>query len=82
MLETEQTKRHNHVWTLNEDAKLVECLMDFYHIGRRTVKNGTFKSDYLKFLERGMKDKIPGMTIKAIPHINSRVRTFKKQCNL
>ena len=69
-----QTKRQ---WTPQEDAKLVECLVE---LATTTWKceNGTFKSGYAKQLEKMIDEKLPRCGLKATPHIESRVKMLKK----
>ncbi|KAH9689147.1 Myb DNA-bind 3 domain-containing protein [Citrus sinensis] len=57
-------------WTLEEDIKLVESLLDLYHDGKFYADNN-FKSDYLRALETTSKAKLPGCGIQAKPRIES-----------
>lgn len=57
----------------------MKCLMDLYHSGRWRANNDTFKSDYLKFLVKGMMEKKLEMIIKASPHIDSHLGFSKNR---
>ena len=63
-------------WTLEEDIKLVESLLDLYHDGKFYADNN-FKSGYLWALETTLETKLPRCGIKAKPHIESRIKTLK-----
>ena len=43
-------------WTITEDAKLVEALVNMVNIGGFKADNG-FKSGYLQYLETALKEK-------------------------
>ncbi|KAL6285899.1 hypothetical protein ACE6H2_010289 [Prunus campanulata] len=73
-----RNKKDKHVWTPIEDASLVEALNELCVGGYWKVDNG-FRSGYLGQLEKAMEQKLPGCGLKAVPHIESRVKTLKKQ---
>ncbi|XP_052621641.1 uncharacterized protein At2g29880 [Lactuca sativa] len=64
-------------WTITEDAKLVEALVNMVNMGGYKADNG-FKSGYLLHLENALKEKIPNSGILGKPHIESRIKTMKK----
>ncbi|XP_023770066.1 uncharacterized protein LOC111918668 [Lactuca sativa] len=64
-------------WTITEDAKLVEALVYMVNMGGFKADNG-FKSGYLQHLETALKEKIPNSGILGKPHIESRIKTMKK----
>ena len=68
-----------HQWTAFEDGKLVECLMDMATSGKWKADNGTFRPGYQQQSEKMMHEKIPECGIRAQPHIDSRVKLWKKQ---
>ncbi|XP_061345434.1 uncharacterized protein LOC133291230 [Gastrolobium bilobum] len=70
--------KRNHTWTAEEDKILVECMADIAHLWRG--ENG-FKQGFSNAIERMMHLKIPHCSLKAIPHITSRVKLLKKQYN-
>ncbi|XP_031116484.1 uncharacterized protein At2g29880-like [Ipomoea triloba] len=72
---TKQTKRK---WTPEEDIILVSCLTEMHNVGKYNSDTG-FKTGYLIELERMILEKIPNTTIKAKPHIESRIKTLKKE---
>lgn len=80
-MDTSSQKTKKHIWTAQEDQKLVECLLELASTGNWRGDNGTFKSGYGKQVEKWMHEKLPGTDIKAIPHIESRVKLWKKQYN-
>ncbi|BBH02296.1 hypothetical protein Prudu_012821 [Prunus dulcis] len=73
-----RNKKDNHIWTPIEDAFLVEALNELCVGGYWKVDNG-FRSGYLGQLEKAMEQKLPGCGLKAVPHIESCVKTLKKQ---
>ena len=68
-----------HQWTSAEDAKLIEYLLDITFSGKCKEDTGSFKPEYLQQLEKMMNEKLPGCRIRAQPHIDSRVKLWKKQ---
>ncbi|KAJ6823880.1 uncharacterized protein M6B38_127975 [Iris pallida] len=68
-----------HHWTTIEDAKLVECLIDLASDGKWKADNGTFRTGYAKQLQVWLHEKLPGCSLQASPHIESRVKHMKKQ---
>ncbi|XP_038698185.1 uncharacterized protein At2g29880-like isoform X2 [Tripterygium wilfordii] len=70
-----------HMWTEDEDTILVNALLDIYNVGTYNADNG-FKTGYLGALEKAIKDKIPETDIKAKPHIESRLKTLKKDFSI
>ncbi|WOG82132.1 hypothetical protein DCAR_0101294 [Daucus carota subsp. sativus] len=64
-------------WTEEEDEKLVEALMELVNTGKFKADNG-FKPGYLTFLESSLQTKLPTARIKGKPHIESRMKTLKK----
>ncbi|XP_061372135.1 uncharacterized protein LOC133314647 [Gastrolobium bilobum] len=70
--------KRNHTWTAEEDKILVECMTEIAHLWRG--ENG-FKQGFSNAIERMMHLKIPDCSLKAIPHITSRVKLLKKQYN-
>ena len=71
----------NHVWTIEENAILIDCLVRLVETGRWKADNGTFKAGYLNQLQTWVQEKLPGTIIRSSPHIDSRVKHLKKQYN-
>ncbi|KAM5548341.1 hypothetical protein ABKV19_002341 [Rosa sericea] len=71
-------KQPSHTWTPIEDVALVEALTELCVSGVWKVDNG-FKVGYLGQLEKIIEQKLPNCGLKANPHIESRVKTLKKQ---
>lgn len=69
--------KHSRRWVPEEDAALVSCLMDLRNSGTYNADNG-FKPGYLGELERNLAKVLPNSNIKGKPHIESRMRTLKK----
>ncbi|XP_024639770.1 uncharacterized protein [Medicago truncatula] len=69
------TKRQ---WTPEEDGVLVEGLLKIVDEGWKADAN-SFKPGYTKALEKYIHSKFPGCTLKATPHIESRVKLLKRQ---
>jgi len=64
-------------WSKIEDQKLVEALLNMINTGGFKSDNG-FKSGYLQHLESCLKDSLPGSGLLAKPHIESRIKTMKR----
>ena len=69
--------RNYRVWTALEDAKLVESLVNMVNNGMYKAENG-FKSGYLQHLEQALKESLPNSGILGKPHVESRIKTMKK----
>ncbi|KAI7989332.1 hypothetical protein LOK49_LG13G01002 [Camellia lanceoleosa] len=65
------------MWTDEEDRELVYALFDMVNTGNHKADND-FKSGFLGVLEGVLHEKLPGCGIKAKPHIESRVKTLKR----
>ncbi|OWM72011.1 hypothetical protein CDL15_Pgr017894 [Punica granatum] len=65
-------------WTLAEDAVLISCMIDLRNMGTHNTNTG-FKSGYLLELEKMLLEKLPNCDIKARPHIESRLKTLKRE---
>ncbi|XP_057784517.1 uncharacterized protein LOC131001901 [Salvia miltiorrhiza] len=63
-------------WSLKEEEILLASLKEIVAQGWR-YGNG-FKPGYLKRLEEAMKKKFPTTDLKDVPHINSKLTTWKK----
>ncbi|KAJ9693086.1 hypothetical protein PVL29_011998 [Vitis rotundifolia] len=72
--------RNKRVWTPSEDEKLVECLVELCVLGKVKCDNG-FKPGAFLQVEKMLEEKLPNSGLKASPHIESRVKTLKKQFN-
>ncbi|XP_054817802.1 uncharacterized protein LOC129317512 [Prosopis cineraria] len=71
------SKGSKHVWTVQEDSMLVECLVQLKTDGKFVADAG-FSTGYLNRLEEMLEAKAPGCGLLANPHIASRLRTFNK----
>ncbi|KAK8574573.1 hypothetical protein V6N12_062263 [Hibiscus sabdariffa] len=69
------------MWTKHEDAALIECLHILASDPHWKGDNGTFRSGYPSYIEKMLATKLPTAQIRANPHIESRVKLLKRQCN-
>ncbi|XP_058741493.1 uncharacterized protein LOC131613871 [Vicia villosa] len=74
--ENQNVKSTKRQWTPEEDALLVQGLLKLVDDGWK-ADAGSFKPGYTKVLEKYIHDKFPNCTIKANPHIESRVKRLK-----
>ena len=65
-------------WTPVEYIKLVEALVEYRHEKEANLEN-KFKPGYLKILEWKISTKLPNAGLRAKPHIESRMRTSKRE---
>ncbi|KAG8388605.1 hypothetical protein BUALT_Bualt02G0142900 [Buddleja alternifolia] len=74
---TESTaKASRRGWTTAEEKTLANALKDLVVMGYK-ADNG-FKSGHQNLLEQAMKQAFPGTTLRAEPHINSRIHVWRK----
>nr|KAJ0219386.1 hypothetical protein LSAT_V11C300155610 [Lactuca sativa] len=73
-----EKSRNYRTSTTHENAKLVEAMLNVVNAGGFKAVNG-FKSGYLQHLGQALKDSLPNVGILAKPHIESRIRTMKKE---
>lgn len=73
--------RNKRKWNDFQDSKLVEALLDMVNIGAYKADNG-FKPGYLTFIEENLQVSLPNSGLKAKPHIESRIKTMKKDFNI
>ena len=64
-------------WTHEEDVKLVQALLEHYNEGNDKQET-RLQHGYLKILEWKLSKTLPNAGIKAKPHIESRLKTLKK----
>ena len=65
-------------WTPIKDIKLVEALVEYHHEKEDNPEN-KFKPRYLKISEGKIFPKLPNAGLRAKPHIESRLRTLKRE---
>ncbi|KAG8375966.1 hypothetical protein BUALT_Bualt09G0014100 [Buddleja alternifolia] len=70
------TKTCRRCWTPEEEKALANAMRDLVVKGYK-ADNG-FKSGYQNLLEQAMMQAFPGTTIRAEPHINSRITVWRK----
>ncbi|KAL8098071.1 hypothetical protein AgCh_031003 [Apium graveolens] len=69
--------RNKRKWSELEDEKLVEALLELVNNGAFKADNG-FKPGFLGFLKNSLNVKLPNSGLKGKPHIESRLKTLKK----
>ena len=67
-------------WTRNEEEVLINALKDIVALGMK-VENNTFRSGYLQVLEGKIIKALPGTDLRAAPHIESKIKKWKKVYN-
>ncbi|XP_057791224.1 uncharacterized protein LOC131008358 [Salvia miltiorrhiza] len=70
---TDQKRRS---WSLREEEVLITALKELVALGWKS-DNG-FRAGYLNKLEEALKKEFPNTDLKGMPHINSKVTTWKK----
>lgn len=65
-------------WTRNEEEALLNILDDVVARGCR-CDNGNFKAGTMVIIEKALKDACPESGLKANPHLESKLRKWKKQ---
>ena len=73
--------RDHRSWTKDEDIALVETLKELCNF-RYKQDNGTFKSSYTIILKKAMIISCPRSNTKIVPHIESKIKTWKKHYNI
>ncbi|KAK9096396.1 hypothetical protein Sjap_021893 [Stephania japonica] len=75
--ESQPTKALRRKWSHMEDLALLNAMVEMVHTGVYRGDNG-FKPGYLTHLEEALKTSCPTSKIKARPHIESRIKTLKR----
>ncbi|XVF70938.1 hypothetical protein PTKIN_Ptkin11bG0202300 [Pterospermum kingtungense] len=76
-VDSQVSKQMNRKWSYDENVLLVSSMVDLHNIGSYNTDT-SFKAGYLNELERMLARKLPNANIKAKPHIESRIKTLKK----
>ncbi|KAL8488832.1 hypothetical protein ACS0TY_024947 [Phlomoides rotata] len=79
--ETRGRGKNKRKWKYDEDAKLIEALLDMVNFGAYKANNG-FKPGHLNYVEEKLKVSLPNSGLKAKPHIESRIKTLKKDFHI
>ncbi|KAG8371437.1 hypothetical protein BUALT_Bualt13G0087500 [Buddleja alternifolia] len=72
----ERSTKSRRTWSIAEENALATAMKDLITGGWK-CDNG-FRTGYQGFLERAMLQAFPGTTIRADPHINSKIHVWKK----
>ncbi|KAK9116242.1 hypothetical protein Sjap_015189 [Stephania japonica] len=75
--ESQPKKALRRKWSHMEDLALLNAMVEMVHIGVYRGDNG-FKPGYLTHLEEALKTFCPASKIKASPHIESCIKTLKR----
>nr|XP_043618992.1 uncharacterized protein LOC122590876 [Erigeron canadensis] len=70
-------RRNKRPWTMHEDAKLIDALMNLHVSGKYSSTDNGFKPGYLKAVQQLLDVSLPNSGLKAGPHIKSRIKTLK-----
>jgi len=71
--------RNKRKWTVEEDEELVKALCQVSADPRYKVEGGGFKNCYSQGIQSILAQKLPGHGIKAIPHVDSRLKVMKQK---
>nr|KAJ0187039.1 hypothetical protein LSAT_V11C900501430 [Lactuca sativa] len=74
--------RNKHTWTTEEDAKLIEVLLELHVSGKYGGTDNGLKPDYLKTMQQLLDLSLHNSGLKAEPHIKSRMKTWKNHFNI
>ncbi|PWA51283.1 hypothetical protein CTI12_AA465020 [Artemisia annua] len=69
-------------WTSEEDAKLIDALMELHVSGKYSGADNGFKPGYEKAVQALLDVSLPNSGLKADPHIKSRLKTLKKNFSI
>ncbi|KAI8567434.1 hypothetical protein RHMOL_Rhmol02G0122000 [Rhododendron molle] len=75
-LDRSMEKKTHRKWNDEEDRELIYALHDLVNKGDK--RDNGFKASSLTVIEGVLHEKLPGHGIKAKPHIESRIKTLKK----
>ncbi|KAM7250974.1 hypothetical protein ACFE04_022857 [Oxalis oulophora] len=81
MSSSSNSKRILHKWTVSQDHVLVSCMVDLHRDGKYNADIG-FRPGYLNELEKRVTQRLPNSKLKAKPHIESRVKTLRKDWSI
>ncbi|KAL7585578.1 hypothetical protein Lser_V15G42886 [Lactuca serriola] len=74
--------RNKHTWITEEDAKLIEALLELHVSGKYGGADNGFKPGYLKAVQQLLDVSLPNSGLKAEPHIKSWMKTWKNHFNI
>ncbi|GJX79480.1 Myb/SANT-like domain-containing protein [Tanacetum coccineum] len=69
--------KNKRAWTADEDAKLIDALMELHESGKYSGADNGFKPGYDKAVQTLLDVSLPNSGLKADPHIRSRLKTLK-----
>ncbi|GKF64580.1 hypothetical protein Tco_0188028, partial [Tanacetum coccineum] len=65
------SRKNKRVWTADEDAKLIDALMELHESGKYSGVDNGFKPGYDKAVQTLLDVSLPNSGLKADPHIRS-----------
>ncbi|CAI9260899.1 unnamed protein product [Lactuca saligna] len=74
--------KNKHTWTTEEDAKLIEALLELHVSGKYDGADNRFKPEYLKVVQQLLDVSLPNLGLNVEPHIKSRMKTWKNHFNI
>ena len=77
---SQSSRSDKHIWTREEDELLLQCLLEMRDKNILAAENG-FRPGHLTQLQEMIREKSPGCGIRAIPHIQSRLKTLRISYN-
>ncbi|XP_008234891.1 PREDICTED: uncharacterized protein LOC103333774 [Prunus mume] len=75
--QSSQSKGSRRVWKAHEEEALLTILEDVVNRGLR-CDNGSFKSGTMIQIEKSLAEKFPNTDLRVVPHIESKMRFWKK----
>ena len=75
------TPRTRRVWTTKECDVLIRCMMDKF-CDKWKAETGQFRAGFFNEVEKALIMALPGTDLRVNPHIDSKIKHWRKQYNL